>query len=101
MKQTFCLRLIFILVHDVYLFIIRIFISSFISSYSFSTLFTKINSSWLIFESTKALEIKTSKVFNLVAAELAIPTEIPTKEAKAELETRLATMEAGISKCLI
>ena len=32
------------------------------------TLFAETNSSWLIFESTKALEIKTSTVFNLVFA---------------------------------
>ena len=35
-------------------------ISSFISSYSFSTLFNKTNLSWLIYESIKGLEIKTS-----------------------------------------
>ena len=37
---------------------------SFISSYSFSTLFIKTNSSRLIFESVKALEINTSTLFN-------------------------------------
>ena len=91
--------------------------SSFISSYCFSTLFTKTNSSWLLFESIKILEIKTSIVINLVSAsnimvvflfliidlnflipavvmemfiviaELAIPTKIPTKEARVEIET--------------
>ena len=40
-------------------------ISSFILSYSFSTLFIKTNSSWPIFESIKALEIKTSILLNL------------------------------------
>ena len=40
-------------------------ISSFILSHSFSTLFIKTNSSWLIFESIKAIQIKTSMVFNL------------------------------------
>ena len=40
-------------------------ISSFISLYSFRTLFIKTNSSWLITESIKALEIKTSMLFNL------------------------------------
>ena len=38
----------------------KFLISSFILSYSYSTLFIKTNSSWLIFESIKALEIKTS-----------------------------------------
>ena len=40
-------------------------IFSFITLYSFNTLFFKTNSSWLIFESVKALEIKTSMLFNL------------------------------------
>ena len=40
-------------------------ISSFSSSNSFGLLFIKKNSLWLIFESIKALEIKTSAVFNL------------------------------------
>ena len=35
---------------------------SFISSCSFSTLFSKTNSSWIIFESIKALEIKTCEI---------------------------------------
>ena len=39
-------------------------ISSFISSYSFSTLRIKTNSSWLIIESINALEIKNSMLFN-------------------------------------
>ena len=34
-------------------------------SYSFDTLFIKTNSSWLITESIKAFEIKTSMLFNL------------------------------------
>ena len=40
-------------------------ISCFITSYSFRTLFFKANSSRLITESIKALEIKTSMLFNL------------------------------------
>ena len=36
------------------------------SSYCFSTLFTETNSSLLIFEFIRALEIKTSTLFNLV-----------------------------------
>ena len=38
---------------------------SFKSSNSFGTLFIKTNSSWLILESVKSLEIKTSALFNL------------------------------------
>ena len=41
-------------------------ISSFISSYSLNTLFTETNSSWLIYESIKTLEIKTYVLFKLV-----------------------------------
>ena len=41
------------------------FISSFISLYSLNTLFTETNSPWLIYESIKALEIRTSIVFDL------------------------------------
>ena len=43
----------------------EVFISSFISSYSLNTLFSEINSSWLKYESIKALEIKNSIVFNI------------------------------------
>ena len=107
-------------------------ISSFISSNSFGTLFIKTNSSWLEFESIKALEIKTTMRFNLVVAndnilscffflflivdlcflilavitqilnpiaELVIFIRIPTKEAKAEMETHPVTVEIKISKC--
>ena len=80
----------------------------------------------------KALEVKTSMVFNLVftsntilssfffliidlyflipaviteiyivIAELAVPTGIPTKEARAEIETHPVTVEARISKCSV
>ena len=45
--------------------VLRFFITSLISSYSFNTLFTETNSSWLIYESIKPLELKTSMVFNL------------------------------------
>ena len=41
---------------------------SFILSYSFYTLFIKTNSSWMIFESTKAFEIETSVLVDLVFA---------------------------------
>ena len=44
---------------------LKIFISSCILTYPFSTLFLKTNSSWLIFELIKALEIKTSILFSL------------------------------------
>ena len=84
-----------------------------------------------MFESIKALEIKISTVFNLVFAKknislffflnyllilfnycsyygsfivitkLATPTGIPTKEAKAEIETHPVTEQTKISKCSI
>ena len=41
-------------------------IASFISPHSINTLITKTNSSWLICELIKALEIKTSMILNLV-----------------------------------
>ena len=83
---------------------------------------------------TKALEVKTPTVFNLVfpsnvilfcffffaliidwcfltfafiiqiftvATELAIPTDIPIKEAKAEMKTWPVTVDAKIDKCLV
>ena len=101
---------------------------------SFSTLFIKTNSPWVIFESIKALEIKISMSFNLdfasntilscffffflisdwcllipavitlifnLPAELVIHIAIPTKEAKAEMETHPATIEFKISTCSI
>ena len=37
----------------------------------------------------------------IVAAELAIPTGIPTKDAKAEIETHPVTVEAKISQFLV
>ena len=43
----------------------KFLISSFLSSYSPSTLFTKTNSSWITFELIKALQVKTSMLFNL------------------------------------
>ena len=87
------------------------------------------NSSWLIFESVKALEIKTSILFNwdfanntilacffllllfidlyflipanitqilYLIAELVIPIGIPTKEAKADMETHPVIVEITI-----
>ena len=36
----------------------------------------------------------------IVAAELAIPTGIPVKEAKVKMETHPATLEAKLSKSL-
>ena len=46
----------------------EIFIYSFLSSWSISTLFTDINASWLKSESIREIENKTSMVFNLVSA---------------------------------
>ena len=43
----------------------KFFISSFISSYSFRTLFIETNLSRLIFESVRDLEINPSILFNL------------------------------------
>ena len=43
----------------------QIFISFLISLYSLNTLFTETNSSWLIYDSIKALENRTYIVFNL------------------------------------
>ena len=43
-------------------------ISSLISLYSLNTLFTETNRLWLIYESIKALEIKTLIIFSLVFA---------------------------------
>ena len=103
-------------------------------SYFFRTLFVKINSSRLIFESIKALEIKTSMLFILnyannsifsylflfiliidfyflipafiaqifnPTAELIIPLQISSKEAKAEIEIYPVTVDVKIRKCSI
>ena len=87
-------------------------------SYYFSALFTETNSSWLISESIKALEIKTymvsiffliidlyvlitvvtAQIF-ILTAELAIPAGAPTKETKAGNEAQPVTLEVKISKC--
>ena len=93
-------------------------------------IFIKTNSSWLIFESIKALEIKTSMLFNLdfanntilscfffffliidlnllipeviaQIAEVVIHIGIPSKEAKAEIEIHPVTTKAKIRKCSI
>ena len=109
---------------------------SFISPYSFSNLFIKIISSWLIFELIKALKIKTSipinlafanniilswshifflyliidlyflipqviaQIFNSIAEQI-IPTGIPRKEAKVEIEIHPVIAGAEIRKCSI
>ena len=51
-------------------------IYSFKLSYSFGTLFIKINSAWLIFESIKALEIKPSMLFNIDFANNSISSSL-------------------------
>ena len=48
-----------------YYTIMRFLISSFILSYGFSIFIIETNSSWLITESIKTLEYKTSVLFNL------------------------------------
>ena len=53
-------------------FPLEFLISSFISLTFFDTLFIKTNSSWLTFESVKALDIKTSTSFNLDFANYSI-----------------------------
>ena len=56
-----------IFIYTIYIYIYNyICISSFISLYFLSTLFTETNSLWLIYDSIIALEIRTSIVFNLV-----------------------------------
>ena len=108
-------------------------ISSFISLYYFKILFIKTNSSWLVTESIKDLEIKISflsnfdfanntilsvffffliiescflitaiiaQIFNPIV-ELVIPVEIPTKEAKAEMEIHPVIVEPKVRKCSI
>ena len=67
-------------IKHVYL-LLEFLISSFISSYSFSRLFTETNSSLLIFES-----IKASEDLFIIIAEVAIPTGIPTKDHKKKLK---------------
>ena len=96
------------------------------------TLFIKTSLSWLIFESIKALEIKTSMLLNLdfvkntilsifflffliihlyvlipvfisqilnPISELVILIEVPTKEAKTEMEIHPVIVEITISEC--
>ena len=55
------------------------------------TYLLKRNSSWILFESIKALEIRTSMLFK-------IPIGIPTKEAKEEIEMHPVIVEVTISK---
>ena len=103
------------------------FISSFISLYSLNILFTETSSSWLIYESIKVLEIRTSMVFSLsfpnsttlsyyffffytidlfflipaVIKQIFIPTAgTQTSEANLETETEPVTVETRINKCL-
>ena len=99
-------------------------ISSLISLYSVNTLFTETNSSRLIYKSIKALEIKTSIVFNLgfskyyfitsfrflipavitpifnPTAELTISTGRPINEANSGIEIQPQTAEKKNKKML-
>ena len=88
-----------------------------ISSYSVNTLFIKINSSWLIFESIKDLKVKTSILFNLLIidlyllipaaiaqivnpiAELVIAIGITIKETQAKIDIYPVIVEAKMRKC--
>ena len=99
-------------------------ISFFISLYSLKRLFAETNSYWLIYESIKALEIRTSIVFNHVSssffrddfyflipavieqifiptAELIITIRLVTNEANAAIETQPVTLESKINKSSI
>ena len=49
--------------------------------------------------SIKALEIKTSRVFNVVFTNNAVPTETPTNEANAELKHILWQQKRKQKKC--
>ena len=94
-------------------------ISSFVLFYYFRTLFIKTNSSWIITESIKGLEINASMLFILDFANNTILScffffcywltflnscsywkGIPTKEATAEMETHPVIVEAKIRKYL-
>ena len=64
---------VFLLISAIFIYYTEVsgfFISFFISLYSLNTLFTKTNSSWLLYESIQGLEIRTSKVSNLSLATL-------------------------------
>ena len=94
-------KTVFFWLHHAYLSL-EFLISSFTSSYYFSTLSIEINT-WLLFESIKACQqhyvitfsllFLIIKIFNshgylipiisITVGELAIPTGIPTEEAKA------------------
>ena len=69
---VFCLTTDTIRFHCFYIVYFTAFsgflISFFISLYFLNTLFTEINSSWLIYEFIKALQIRTSIAFKLVFA---------------------------------
>ena len=58
---------IFLIISNTFI-LLEFLISFFISSNSFSRYFTNTSLSWLIFEHIKALEVKTSTIFNLVFA---------------------------------
>ena len=47
------------------------------------------------------LLIPATTQISIVATELALPTEIPTNEAKSEIETYPVTAEDKISKCSV
>ena len=54
----------------------------------------------LVFASKTILSWLFYQIF-IVATKLAIPTVIPTKEAKAEIEIHLLTVETKISQCSV
>ena len=114
--------------------ILQIFYFFFYIITFFKIIFIEINSSWVILELSKVLEIETSMLFSLDFAsntilscfffffliidlyfliptviaqifnpieELVIPIGIPTREAKAEVETHPVIVQAKTRKCSI
>ena len=55
---------------------------------------------FLIIDLYFLIPVVIAQIFNFIA-ELVIPIGIPTKEAKAEMETHPVTVEIKISKCSI
>ena len=55
---------------------------------------------FLIIDLYFLIPVVIAQIFNFIA-ELVIPIGIPTKEAKAEMETHSLTVEIKISKCSI
>ena len=63
-------------------------------------LFCHVSSFYLIIDYHVLISAVIAQIF-VPSAELAIPTEIPTKEAKAEMGTLPVAVEAKISNCSV